>query len=726
MSDEFEDSRIFLELYYFTVSLITENLNPIKYFKSDFVVLIQPIIEKFVAQFPGQSERQIMSNNAYKTLVQVYVQKMRPIIDTTKQSGLWIPQGGSPTNIDATELIGQVLSSEAADVEQILILRSVKINNLLYSPELTLYYNACLMCCQSPIVIVRLYSYSLLRSAPVIVDLRHLFNVFKVAMDFWQRGPVSFEFCAALFLLLERLSEHRPSPIDANEFNLILSLIENINNSQNFETLMCFDTSLKWMYKLFTQEMLNNVIKNSIEYLKQSHSGDFCIICHCLSVGIGDPSQFLDIVAAALRTVACWAHPIQREARASLAALPLHHSTAISDGIIDIIASVLEQPPQISEPTLFIFAEFLSSYYLGTSAPLKMNLLKSLLGIMKQNEGKRNLPHDIRNIIVAICSNPVRLLEVLSNINESRTIIINIISGVDKWSNSLMTTLAAFPSYVITSESDAKSAAKNLREKMLSIEDKENNFYNVRLHKDLPLLVSIYPGEIRKLVENLNETFDEDFKYIVIELFTIVTLQGRIASECRDLLQLLPKTNYESDYSNLVKTIEETLKRPKSVFEELSSHIDDGLSQFLVVGSASHTAASLLFEHVVWQENSDSLVVCKRLQLRPASWFASALASLFSSIVKEPTQGLTKLIDSAAKSPERLVWIGYIIFNRIIPLLKEILTNETFYLLPKYSLYPQLEFEPTQEELNKIEEMQTKYKPALQSLFDVIVGIPKR
>lgn len=726
MSDEFEDSRIFLELYYFTVSLITDNPNPIKYFKSDFVVLMQPIIEKFVAQFPGQSERQIMSNNAYKTLVQLYVQKMRPIIDTTKQSGLWIPQGGAPASVDATELIGQVLSSESADVEQILILRSVRINNLLYSPELTLYYNACIMCCQSPIVIVRLYSYSLLRSAPVIVDLRHLFNVFKVAMEFWQRGPVSFEFCAALYMLLERLSEHRPSPIDANEFNLILALLENINNSQNFETLMCFDTSLKWMYKLFTKEMLKNVIKNSVEYLKQGHSGDFCIICHCLSLGIGNPDQFLDIVSAALRTVACWAHPIQREARSSLAALPLNHSTGNSDGIIDIIASVLEQPPQISEPTLFIFAEFLSSYYLGTSAPLKMNLLKSLLGIMKQNEGKRNLPHDIRNIIVAICSNPVRLLEVLSSTNESRSIIINIISGVDKWSNSLMTTLAASPSYVITSESDAKGAAKALREKMLSIEDKDSNAYNVRLHKDLPLLVSIYPGEVKKLVENLTDTFDEDFKYLVLELFTIVCLQGRIASDCRDIAQSLPKPRYECDYSSLLNIINETTKKTKSVFEELSSHIDDGLSQFLVVGSASHTAASLLFEHVVWREGGDALVVCKRLQLRPATWFASALASLFSSIVSTPSKGLVSLIDSAAKSPERLVWIGYTIFKRIIPLLKDVLTNEQWNLLPKYCLYPQIEFDPTTEELAKIEEMQTNYKPALQALFDVIVGIPKR
>lgn len=182
MSDDFEDARIFLELCYFTVSLISDTMNPIQYFKSDFVILIQPVIEKFVSQFPSPNERQIVSNASYRKLVQAYVSKIRPLIDALKQSGLWIPQGTSPASIDATELISTVLNSEQFDVEQLMILRGVRTNQLLYSPELTLYFNACLLCCQSQIVIVRLYAYSLLRAAPVIVDLRHLFNVLKTAI----------------------------------------------------------------------------------------------------------------------------------------------------------------------------------------------------------------------------------------------------------------------------------------------------------------------------------------------------------------------------------------------------------------------------------------------------------------------------------------------------------------------------------------------------------------
>lgn len=725
--DEFEESRIFLELCYFTVSLISENTNPLDFFKSDFIVLMTPIIKMFVSKFPGQTERQILCNAAYKHLVQTYVQKMKPIIDAIKQSGLWIPQGQSSGSSDATDMISQVLSSDNADVEQLFILRSIKTNNLLYNPELTLYYNACLMCCQSQIIIVRLYSYSLLRQAPDIVDLRHLFNVFKEAMGYWKKGPVSFEFCASLYLLLQRLSEHRPSPNDANEFNLIVSIIENIHNSQNFETLMCFDTSLRWMYSIFSNDNLNHVLSNALESLNQGHSGDFCIICHCLSLGIAKPEIFPEAVGAALRSVACWANPIQREARSALAALPLHSNLLISEGVIDIIATVLAQPAHVSEPALFIFAEFLSSYYLGTLSSLHVGLLKALFGVLKQNEGKKNLPRDVSNIIIAICSNPVRLLEVISTASESRQLILAIITGVDKWNNSLMTSLAASPTYMILSEADAKAATKQLREKSLLTDEKvERKTFSKRLNLDLPLLVSIFPTELRKLVEKLNETVDEDLKFLIIELYTIVATQGRIPSECKDMLQFLPKIEYKCEYSDLISIIKSSTEKTKSPFEELASHIDDSLSQFLVVGSASHTAASLLFEHVIWKEGGEPLVVCKRLQLKPACWFASVLASLFTSIVADPSEGLVDLIDGAQKSPEFLVWIGYILFLRIIPQLKDALTNESFDTIPKKLLYPQISFKPTKEEKDKMGELQKKYKQTLQILFDVIVGSTKR
>jgi hypothetical protein len=128
-----------------------------------------------------------------------------------------------------------VLQSEALDVEQVLQLRAVRVNELVYAPELTLYYNACLLCCQSGIVIVRLYAYSLLRGAPVMADIRHLFNVFKYAVQVWTRGPVSFEFTASLSLLLSRLKDFVPTPTDESVWEVLWEQLGKLAESANFD-----------------------------------------------------------------------------------------------------------------------------------------------------------------------------------------------------------------------------------------------------------------------------------------------------------------------------------------------------------------------------------------------------------------------------------------------------------------------------------------------------------
>ncbi|OHT01311.1 hypothetical protein TRFO_31902 [Tritrichomonas foetus] len=723
MSDDFEDARVFLELCYFTVSLITDTMSPVQYFKSDFVVLMQPIIEKFVSQFPSPNERQILSNASYRRLVSTYVSKIRPLIDALKQSGLWVLQGTAPQSADTTDLINSVLNSETYDVEQLLILRSVRTNQLIYTPELTLYFNACLLCCQSPIVIVRLYAYSLLRSAPVIVDLRHLSIVLQHAVAIWQKGVVSFEFCAALFLLLTRFSEQRPSAQDENEYEKILQLIVDLHNSSNFETLMCFDPTLRWMFSCFPPELINRVSDTALPSLKENHSGDFIIICHCLALGIGDSSKFGEAVQAALSNVACWAHPIQKEARSSLATLPLSAPESVTPEVVDIIASVLNQPPQTSEPSLYIFAQFLCSYFLGTAAPLHLPLLKSLLNIMAASEGKKNLPIDIQNIVVAICSNPVRFLQVLKETSDNRQLLFSLLKQADSWEKSLVAALISPQTFCLTSDSQAKAAVKLIKEKALTVEEKDNfEFYN-RLEINLPLLVTLYPIELRKLVEHLTVAADEDLYYIIIEIFCIVTLQGRTVNECKDMQQFLPTPAYKCEYSELTEIINTALaKEEKNSYETLSTHIDNSLSQFLTIGSASNTALSLLFEHVVWAEGDEVLVIFKRLKLKPALWFASAVASLFAALVSNPNVSLIKLFDERAKnSAEQLVWIGYVIFKRLLPFLRKAIVNEEFSSLPKLLFYPLIEFEVTSDEISLMQKLNSQYQSVLKDLFGVMV-----
>ena len=721
MSDEFEDARIFLELTYFTVSLSSDTMNTLQYFKSDFVVLIQPIIEKLVSQFPSPNERQILTHQSYRRLVSVYVQKIRPLIDAFKQSGLWVPQGTAPATVEAADLIASVTSSDTFDVEQLLVLRSVRTNQLIYSPELPLYFNACLLCCQSPIVIVRLYSYSLLRAAPMIMDLRQLIEVFQHAYGIWERGLVSFEFCACLFLLLQRFSEHRPSTQDESEYEQILELIARLHNSNNFEQLMCFDPTLRWMFSSFPQQMILRVSETALESLQEKHSGDFCIICKCLEMGIGDAANFSKAVTIALETVANWAHPIQKQARGLLATLPLSAPACVTPEVMNIIAEALGT--QTAEPALYIFAQFLVSVFLGTSAPLHVPLLHSLLNMMAQSEGKKNLPLDIQNIIIAICSSTARFLDVLKASPDKRQMIFSALKQTDLWQNSLIAALASPTSSVMASEAQAKAAVKAIKEKPLTIEEKEGFDFYVRLNIHLPMLISMYPSELRKLVEHLTTEFDEDLKYIILEIFCIVAMQGRNQAECQELKASLPAQEYECEYTGLVKRINECLSQTPSNFDQMSSHIDSSLSQFLVIGSASNTAAALLFEYIVWAEGAEVLVMFKRLRLKPANWFAGVLASLFSSVIKNPTGPFLETIDQRAKdSAQHLVWLGYVVFRKLLPELRQCIVREEYSTLPQHLLYPQIEWELTPDDIRIMDHLEATYSEILNDLFHVMVS----
>ena len=721
MSDEFEDARIFLELTYFTVSLISDTMNPLQYFKSDFVVLIQPIIEKLVSQFSSPNERQILMSQSYRRLVSSYVQKIRPLIDAFKQSGLWVPQGTAPASVDACDLIASVLNNDTFDVEQLLVLRSVRTNQLIYSLGLPLYFNACLLCCQSPIVIVRLYSYALLRAAPMIMDLRQLADVFRHAYGIWERGLVSFEFQASLFLLLQRFSEHRPSTQDENEYEQILELIAKLHNSSNFEQLMCFDPSLRWMFSSFPQPMILRVSEAALASLEEMHSGDFCIICKCLEMGIGDASNFARAVTVALETVANWAHPIQKQARGLLATLPLSAPACVTPEVMSIIADALGKPN--AEPALYIFAQFLVSVFLGTSAPLHAPLLHSLLNMMVQSEGKKNLPLDIQNIIIAICSSTARFLDVLKAATDKRQVMFSALKQTDLWQNSLIAVLASPTSSVMASEAQAKAAVKAIKEKSLTIEEKEGFDFYVRLNIQLPLLISLYPGELRRLVEHLSTEFDEDLKYIVIEIFCIVAMQGRNHAECKELRSSLPSTEYECEYSALIKRIDESLSQNPSNFEQMSSHIDSSLSQFLVIGSASNTAAALLFEYIVWAEGSEVLVMFKRLRLKPANWFAGVLSSLFSSLIDNPTGAFLETIDQRAKdSAQHLVWLGYVVFRKLLPELRRCIVHEEYTSLPQRLFYPMIAWELTPDDIGVMEHLEATYSEVLNDLFHMMVS----
>jgi hypothetical protein len=343
---------------------------------------------------------------------------------------------------------------------------------------------------------------------------------------------------------------------------------------------------------------------------------------------------------------------------------------------------------------------------------------------MMSTDGKKTLPLDIQTIVVAICSNPVRFLEILQSIGEKRQLLFSILKQSDLWDNSLILALVAPAKSDLASDAKAKAAVKMIKEKGLSAEEKDGCDLYHKFHIYLPVSIALYPAELRRLVEHLPAASDEDFTFMVIEIFVLVALQGRNGAECNELRQFLPAGQFCCEYTDLLKLLNATLEKTPSPLEKLIGHIDPSLSQFLVVGSPSNIAAALLFEHVIWAERGQTLVIFQRLRLNPAVWFAVAVASLFCSIVANYEDGLIPLLDQRVKnSAQSLVWMGVVLFKKILPELSKILVTEIFEDLPRALFYPLVHFQVTEEDERLIDELDGKYANVLKDLFSVMVPV---
>jgi hypothetical protein len=461
--------------------------------------------------------------------------------------------------------------------------------------------------------------------------------------------------------------------------------------------------------------------------LNKDHCGDFVILCRCLQLGFGNPAQFGMVVELGLKSVGRWPLQIQREARNTLAKVPLSAPQAITVAILDNITQALSQPAQGAEPSLFIVAQLLSSHYLGTQELLHFPLLLALLNMLSAAEGKKTLPLDIQSIMVAICSNPVRFLDVLILIGDKRGLLFSILKPTEMWENSLICSLTAPARFVLASDGPTRAAVKAIKQKGLTVEELSGGDSVGRFQIELPLLLSLFPAELRRLLEHTLEAGDEDLLGVVIEIYLIVALQGRNVPECTELLNLLPESPWNCEYSQQLGVLRGCLAVTNTNFELLNARIDKSLSQFLVVTSPSNTAAALLFEHVVWAEADDVLIIFKRLRLKPALWFAAAVASLFSSIVANPSESFVDLLrERVGNSAQNLVWVGFVLFKRCVADLRSILVTEEFWRLPKALFYPLITYARAPSDESLITTLQTKYGTIMQSLFKVMVPTKTR
>jgi hypothetical protein len=175
----------------------------------------------------------------------------------------------------------------------------------------------------------------------------------------------------------------------------------------------------------------------------------------------------------------------------------------------------------------------------------------------------------------------------------------------------------------------------------------------------------------------------------------------------------LPQFHYDCEFSYFYKVIDKCSK------ESFENFIDEGLKNFFVVGSTSNVAASLLFEHVVWNEGGLPLVIFRRLRLKPAIWFCSVFSSLFASILTDPITVIQPYLKE--KSIESLIMFGYILFKHLIPDLQDVLINEKFQNVCRILLYPLIDFHYDSDDESEIERLVQLYQPTTTKLFSILV-----
>lgn len=685
MSDDLKNECFHLDLWYFAISAISGKASINQYFSSDFVALMKPMIKKIVKRNAFAKADEVFLSSDYKNLFLEVTSEIKKIIMILKQYCLSIDSKIMLDEEQSLEVISNTLKSQIFDIEQLLLFKRVSVLHLMFSSKFGLYLKACLSFCQSPKKIVRIYGYYMIRSTPLNNEPRCLLEVFKHALNIWENCNVYFEFIASIFLLLQKISFSATQYRDEDECSLI-QILEKFTDSPNFEKLICIDPSLKIYFNCFPLDVIQGIVKNK---LKSKSYCDLCIICKFLTNESYD--EVYNLLKNSVPTIYNCNHSIKKAMRTSLSNLSLSAPKKDLNNIINLIIFSLKKY-NMTNSIIYIYSKFLVSYYLETDTTLNIDLLNELLLIYKYNENIKDLAFDIQNIVEAICSNPTRLLDILLDKSIQTNILLKFLKG-HKNKNSLICLITEPKSFPLISNDFLNKLIKTIKE---SDEKTDKTIIFNYLCIEMPSFISLYPREIDNVLD-----FGEDYNYKYAEFFYIAILQSKTRTDKEELFQKFIKTKYHCMYPNLVKDMNNLFTKSETC---------PSFSQFFELGSINNIILSLLFEHVIYSERSEVLVIFKRLNLTPSLWFLCHLNSLFSSLVINQNDLICEIKNSLKRNKiEELVWYVYILFCKLLPSIRKCIVNEDINSLTKILYYPLINFTLTQNDKEIIKQFNTQY-----------------
>jgi hypothetical protein len=678
-----------LDLFHFAVCLIGEDLTFMDLFIAGLAKLLRPRVLRHFSAFARStlSEPSIVHTAEYGQLLSAICTQLRQIIDSIKKSDLWIAQG-----IAGTSQLSKLVNCHTYGPDQLRILHGVAVDQISFTAEIIIYYISLFQASVSGDQFTRLFAYSMIRSAPILYDPRHMIEVLRVVLDIWRVPEATFEFSAALALLLNGICDVIATILDDDLQEQLYQLFETIPNSRNFAMLMHFDPTLKWITKHLPVESLKRVLGGSLARITDGSYADICLVLKGVARGIFGFDAMLSVIELSLRAIREWSAPVKKETRSLLSALAFRLPPEVISSILTFLATSLKLQTDASD-AIFVFADFVLVHYVRTTAPFHAGFYESLQALILAGKASA----DIQRMLAAICTNPVRFLRVAQQAKDRRLL------------ESIKTFHSAHLSlyHILFDPKETPILTRNSLQ--TSLELSEISYISFCLRS------ALHPSIATGLVDSFLGSFDEDVKFKIAEVLLVIALTGREPTLIDQLRKKLFLPKHVCEYSSLLEQIDALTKpTPFSVLrQKMSFEVD--------VGTKALAELAILFQFVLWSEGKDLYIPFIRTRVHSPEWFMFVASSLFTTLFRDPIQVVEPVVVSFfGESKLYLVWFAIVMAKRMGPDWLDALADEQMDGFSKRVLYPQMEAGFDETEIELVRQLHAKYQGVFQEIQDVL------
>ena len=705
----------YLELFHFVVCIIGEDVNFLGMFKTGLAKLLRNRVARCISESDDPltelTETKFVNSTTYQKLVSTISAQLHAIVSDIRQEKCWVPQGAG-SHGDPVDSISKVLDCANYGVEELRILRGIAVDKLTFMPELTLYYEALFRATMSDNKFVRCFSYALIRTAPSIFDSRHFFTILNEALKIWTSRAVTFEFAAALALVLNALCDIIGTVLEDELQELLYQLIEGIPKSQNFSMLMVLDPSLRWITKSLPIASLRRVLSVSLEQLRGGSWAHVCLICRAVTKGIFGFEMLTQALEIAVPHVNAWTIPIKRETRMLLASLVSRLPHGIVTNILGLLANALKDET-MNQSLVFVFSEFVVINYLKTTAPFHEELFNSLSSmIVKGNRSK-----DIDRMFAAICGNPVRFLRAIQKAPNVK--IFETIRDCHQVHTSLYHVLFA-PSESPLLSSDKLTLLVGAFLEHAVMRDEIDEMSQGLEHLALGLNACIYPSAIGDLISFVETTADEEMKAKIIQIVYVIALSGRDPKVVRDIRCRLPTVSFVCEYSQFLEGIDQCMAKSPSMYELVRAKLAPSAQHITTVGSRILIQLAIMFQIVICHEANSTMVAFHRSRISSPEWFTFACLSLFTTLWKDPLAVADVMMPLVSESPYYLVWFALRMALKISEKWTDALADEHFDDLFALVLCPQIDGTLDKDDIEAAKMLHKKYKNVVPEIEAIL------